>query len=77
MWRKANLKLRKTLISNLKHPEHMPVSGKGLSGYCRQAGDQGAAEQQAKALYFSRHTRFIDKIVIMKNGEILKVYGRK
>lgn len=33
--------------------------------------------KQAEALYFSRHTRFIDKIVIMKNGKILKVYGRK
>lgn len=33
--------------------------------------------KQAEALYFSRHTRFIDKIVIMKNGEILKVYVRK
>lgn len=33
--------------------------------------------RQAEALYFSRHTRFVDKIVIMKNGEILKVYGRK
>ncbi len=33
--------------------------------------------KQAEALYFSRHTRFVDKIVIMKNGEILKVYGRK
>lgn len=33
--------------------------------------------KQAEALYFSRHTRFIDKIVIMKNGEILKAYGRK
>lgn len=34
-------------------------------------------KRQAEALYFSRHTRFIDKIVLMKNGEILKVYGRK
>lgn len=33
--------------------------------------------KQAEALYFSRHTRFVDKIVIMKNGRILKVYGRK
>lgn len=33
--------------------------------------------KQAGALYFSRHTRFIDKIVIMKDKEILKVYGRK
>lgn len=33
--------------------------------------------KQIEALYFSRHTRFIDKIVVMKNGEILKVYGRK
>lgn len=32
---------------------------------------------QIEALYFSRHTRFIDKIVIMKNKEIQKVYGRK
>lgn len=33
--------------------------------------------RQAEALYFSRHTRFVDKIVIMKSGEILKVYRRK
>lgn len=33
--------------------------------------------RQAEALYFSRHTRFVDKIVIMKNGEILNVYKRK
>lgn len=33
--------------------------------------------KQAEALYFSRHTRFIDQIVLMKSGEILKVYGRK
>ncbi len=33
--------------------------------------------KQAETLYFSRHTRFVDKIVIMKDGEILKVYGRK
>lgn len=33
--------------------------------------------KQVEALYFSRHTRFIDKIVIMKNGKILNVYGRK
>lgn len=33
--------------------------------------------KQVEALYFSRHTRFINKIVVMKNGEILKVYGRK
>lgn len=33
--------------------------------------------RQVETLYFSRHTRFIDTIVIMKNGEILKVYGRK
>lgn len=32
--------------------------------------------QQIETLYFSRHTRFVDKIVIMKNGEILKVYER-
>lgn len=33
--------------------------------------------QQIERLYFSRHTRFIDKIVIMRNGEILRVYKRK
>ena len=33
--------------------------------------------RQIKGIYFSRHTRFIDKIVLMKNGEILKVYERK
>ena len=33
--------------------------------------------KQVEALYFSRHTRFIEKIVIMKNEEILRVYGRK
>ena len=34
-------------------------------------------KKQAKALYFSRHTRFVDTIVIMKSGEILKVYKRQ
>ena len=34
-------------------------------------------ERQVNGLYSSRHTRFIDKIVLMRNGEILKVYGRK
>lgn len=34
-------------------------------------------KQQIERLYFSRHTRFIDKIVIMRSGEILKVYERK
>ncbi len=33
--------------------------------------------RQIKGIYFSRHTRFIDKIVLMKNGEILKVYERQ
>ncbi len=33
--------------------------------------------KQVEALYFSRHTRFVDTIVIMKNGEILKVYKRQ
>ncbi len=33
--------------------------------------------KQVEALFFSRHTRFIEKIVIMRGGEILKVYGRK
>lgn len=33
--------------------------------------------QQAMALYYSRHTRFIDKIVIMRSGEILNVYSRQ
>lgn len=37
---------------------------------------EDAVIKQAEALYFSRHTRFVDKIVIMKNDEILKVYGR-
>lgn len=35
-----------------------------------------AVIKQAEALYFSRRTRFVDKIVIMNNGEILKVYCR-
>ena len=34
-------------------------------------------ERQVKELYFSRHTRFIDKIVVMKNREVLKVYKRQ
>lgn len=33
--------------------------------------------RQIKGIYFSRHTRFIDKIVLMKNSEILKVYARQ
>lgn len=42
---------------------------------CPLSGDE--IRKQVEALYFSRHTRFIDKIVIMKNGKIWKVYGRK
>ena len=34
-------------------------------------------KKQVEALYFSRHTRFVNKIVIMKDGKILKVYERK
>lgn len=34
-------------------------------------------ERQIKGLYNSHHTRFIEKIVVMKNGEIAKVYRRK
>ena len=33
-------------------------------------------ERQVRELYFSRHTRFIDKVVILKNEEVLKVYER-
>lgn len=33
-------------------------------------------DRQVKALYYSRHTRFVDKIVIMKDEEILKIYKR-
>ena len=33
--------------------------------------------KQAETLYFSRHTCFVDKTVIVKGGEILKAYGRK
>lgn len=33
-------------------------------------------KRQIKALYFSRHTRFVDKIVVMRDKEILKVYER-
>lgn len=42
---------------------------------CPLSGDE--IRKQVEALYFSRHTRFTDKIVIMKNGKIWKVYGRK
>ena len=34
-------------------------------------------ERQIKGLYASQHTRFIEKIIVMKNREILKVYDRK
>lgn len=34
-------------------------------------------ERQIKGLYSSHHTRFIEKIVVLKNGEVTKVYGRK
>lgn len=34
-------------------------------------------ERQIKSLYSSQHTRFIEKIVVMKNGEVVKVYKRK
>ncbi len=34
-------------------------------------------ERQIKGLYSSHHTRFIEKIVVMKDGKIEKVYMRK
>lgn len=34
-------------------------------------------EKQIIGLYNSRHTRFIEKIILMKNGKILKIYDRK
>lgn len=36
----------------------------------------GEIKKQVRMLYFSRHTRFIEVIVLMKDGEILKVYRR-
>lgn len=33
--------------------------------------------RQIDGLYISRHTRFVEKIVVMKNGEIIKVYDRQ
>lgn len=33
--------------------------------------------RQIEGLYASRHTRFVEKIVVMKNGIILKVYNRQ
>lgn len=34
-------------------------------------------ERQIKNLYSSQHTRFIEKIVIMKNGKVIRAYRRK
>ncbi len=34
-------------------------------------------EEQVKGIYSSRHTSFVDKIVLVKNGKIVKVYARK
>ena len=34
-------------------------------------------EKQIYELYTSRHTKFVQKIVVIKNEKILKVYGRK
>ena len=34
-------------------------------------------ERQINGLYSSHHTRFIEKIVVMKDGKIEKVYMRK
>jgi len=42
--------------------------------YC-QIGTQEAFSQ-AQKLYLSRHTRFIDKLVIIKNGKIVCVYAK-
>lgn len=36
----------------------------------------GEIESQIKSLYSSTHTRFIEKIVIVRNEEILKAYCR-
>lgn len=34
-------------------------------------------KSQINGLYASQHTRFVEKIVVLKNGEILKVYDRQ
>lgn len=34
-------------------------------------------ERQIKVIYFSRHTRFIDTIILFKDEKILKVFKRK
>ncbi len=34
-------------------------------------------EKQINGLYSSRHTRFVEKIVVIKDGEVLKVFNRK
>lgn len=41
---------------------------------CPLSGDD--IERQIKELFCSRHTRFINKVVIMKSGEVLKAYER-
>lgn len=37
----------------------------------------GEIERQIKNLYFSKHTLFIEKIVILRSGKVWKVYSRK
>ena len=42
---------------------------------CPLANDE--IRRQVRMLYFSRHVRFIEKIVLIRDGEILEVYGRQ
>ena len=39
--------------------------------------DEVDIEKQISGLYCSSHTRFVDKVVVLKKGKILKVFGRK
>ena len=39
--------------------------------------DMAEIERQVKGLYKSQHTRFIEKVVLIKNEDVLKVYCKK
>lgn len=34
-------------------------------------------KRQIDGIYASRHTKFVEKIVIIKNGKVIKVYSRQ
>ncbi len=38
--------------------------------------EDGEVEKQINGIFCSNHTRFVEKITVVKNGEITKVYAK-